>query len=129
MTTRMQRTTHTRNADLLAHDFEVTKHVSLAEFAAITTTKDQRVFVWGKMTPKQLAKLNAHWYESLFIALSFNLKRQVVKIHVLARQCQKLLYPEAGIKSRERKGMQARLRSPDGLPVYQSGQLLRAKGG
>jgi hypothetical protein len=38
----------------------------------------------GKVTVKQLTQLNAHWYEAVFIALSYNPKRKVLEVNINA---------------------------------------------
>ncbi len=79
--------------------------------------KDARMVVLPEIPMERLSKLNAHWYESLFIALSLNSKNQVVQVHILTRQAQNLAYPQAAVKGRKRHGMRPSFITPDGLPA------------
>jgi hypothetical protein len=85
MTKRMPTRSHTRDAGLPAHDLTISFRVPHRQGRAGFRAKDPRVVVLGKVPVKDLAQLNAHWYESMFIALSLDAKNQVVEVHVLAR--------------------------------------------
>src|SRR5439155_9655902 len=104
MTKRVKAGSHSNNTKPFAYDLKITKKISLSDLSAMLRTKDKTVAVGGEMTVKELAQLNAHWYESLLIALSFDKKRKRVEIHLFARKTQQLLNPHSGIKRRKRKG-------------------------
>jgi len=81
----------------------------------------------GKVPVQDLAQPNAHWYESLFVALSVNLKDKIVEVHILARQTQQLTYPHPSIQGHERDGVCPSFVTLDGLPVYKPVDLVRRK--
>jgi hypothetical protein len=97
----MPRTTNTRDAGLPAHDLTISFRIPHRHGAADFGAEHLRELVLGKVPIHDLAQLNAHWYESLFVALSVNQKNEVIQVHVLARQTQHLAYPQAGIQSDE----------------------------
>jgi len=115
------------NAGLLAHDLEITLRVPYRQRRSRAGAKHSRVFVVGEVPVQDLAKLNAHWYEPLFVALSVNAKDEVVKVHIFARQAQQLAYPHSGIQRHKGDGVRAKLVTPDGLPAYQAVNLRHAK--
>ena len=80
MTKRVKAGSHSNNPKPFAYDLKITKKISLSDLSAMLRTKDKTVAVGGEMTVKELAQLNAHWYESLLIALSFDKKRKRVEI-------------------------------------------------
>jgi hypothetical protein len=127
MTKRMPRCANTRDAGLPAHDLKISFRIPDGQGRSVTRAKDFRVLVLGKVPVQDLAQLNAHWYESLFVALSVNQKNEVVQVHVLARQAQQLAYPQAGIQSDEGDDVRPSLITPDGLPVYKPVDLLQVE--
>jgi hypothetical protein len=127
MTERVHGATYTANPELFAHELEITKDVRLQKISALLRAKDEVMLVAGKVPIQGLAKLNAHWYESLLITLSVDQKRQRLKVHILAREAQQLVNPKAGIKRGKDEGLEPRFITPDGLPVYEPMDLLRAK--
>ena len=92
MSQRMPRSPNARNSGLPAHDLKISLRVPNRGRSAVFGSKDKRVVVFGKVPVKRLAQLNAHWYESLFVALSVNAKNEVVQVHILARDAQQLVY-------------------------------------
>lgn len=127
MTKRMPRTTNTRDAGLPAHDLKISFRVPHRKGRSSSRAKDSRILMLGKMPVQDLAQFNAHWYESLFVALSVNQKNEVVQVHILARQAQQLAYPQAGVEGDKGNGVRPRFVTPDGLPVYKPADLVRAK--
>jgi hypothetical protein len=85
--------------------------------------------VFGKVPVQDLAQLNAHWYESLFIAFAVNQKDEVVEVHILAREAEQLAYPQPGVKRDQGDSMGTGFVTADGLPVYKPGNVLWAKRG
>ena len=126
MTTRMERTTHAGDGELPAHDFKITQDVPLVKLAAVARTKRAGVVMLRQVPIKQLAKLNAHWYEALFVALAYDPKEKTVQVHLLAREVKQFLKAEPGVQGGDDDGLQPRFLTPDGLPVYEPGDLLRA---
>jgi len=53
--------------------------------------KHKAVLMARQVPVQHLAQLNAHWYDSFFIALSFDQKREAVQVHILARQAKQLV--------------------------------------
>ena len=109
MAQRVKRAAYTSNAELAAYGLKITKDIPLGNLAALLGAKDQTVLVAGQVPVEDLAQLNAHWYESLFVSLSFDPKHEVVKIHVTARQAQQLVYSKAGIQRSQGKGMKSHI--------------------
>src|SRR5687767_14770409 len=85
---RMERATYTSDAELAAYSLKITKSVPFRKLTAFLRAKDKVMLMAGKVPVQDLAKLNAHWYDSLFVALSYDTKRQAVQIHILAREAQ-----------------------------------------
>lgn len=129
MTQGVKRAANVGDADTGAHLLKITQQVSLRQLRSLLRTKDQRVLMLGEVTVKQLAQLNAHWYEALFVALSYNPKRKVLEIDIHALEAQQLCYAEAGIERRKGKGMKPQIRTLDGFPVYKSADMRRREGG
>ena len=74
-----------------------------------------------------MAKLHAHRYESLFVALAVNSENQVVEVHILAREAKQLAYPKTTVEGGDGEDVVSGLVTPDGLPVYYALDLRRAK--
>ena len=127
MTKRMPTRSHPRDSGLPTHDLKISFRVPHRQRRAGFGAKDSRVVVLGKMPVKDLAQLNAHWYESLFVALSVNAKDEVVQVHILARQAQQLAYAQAGVQGDKGNRVRPRFVTLDGLPVYKPADLLHAK--
>jgi hypothetical protein len=125
----MKTTSDSSHPEPFAYDSEVTQYIPLGELEAILGTEDETLFVGGQVPIEDLAKLNAHWYESMFVALSFDKKRKIVKLHVVARQAQQLVNPKTGVGRGKAKGFKPRFVTPDGLPVYYPKDLFRAVDG
>jgi hypothetical protein len=123
----MPRSSHPNNAGLPAHDLKISSRVPHRQGRTTPRGKQSRVFLLGEVTVQNLAKLNAHWYESLFVALAVNQENEVVEVHILARQAQQLAYPHAGIKRDQGDSVRTGLITPDGLPVYKPVNMLRVK--
>jgi hypothetical protein len=83
--------------------------------------------VLGQITKQQLAELNAHWSESVLVSLSVDPKHQVVEVHIRAAQVEKLLNPHPAIKVGKGRNSRPHFTTPDGLPVYYSGDRLTGK--
>jgi hypothetical protein len=94
----MKTAAYTTNASTPAYDFEITTYIPLRKLAALLSAKDEPVLMAGEVSIEDLAKLNAHWYESLFITFSIDKKSQGLKVHILAREAQQLVYPHSRIK-------------------------------
>ncbi len=129
MTKRMKRTANAGKPNLAAHDVEITAGIPLAKLRALARAKQPVQLVLGKVPIQQLAELNAHWYESELIALSFYPKRQSIQIYVRAKEAEQLMYPQSGIKRNHRGKVNARVVTPDEFPVYYPLDLLRAESG
>jgi len=127
MTTCVHRTPDISNPKVDAEFLEITKEVPFGEFTAIKGAKDQRELVFEKVSIQDLAKLNAHWYESMLISLSFDRKRAVVKIHIRAKKADQLLSTKASVNRGKRKGIKSPVRTLDGLPVYYPTDMVRAE--
>jgi|SRR5579875_1327265 len=127
MAKRMKRTTNFSNTETDAQLLEITEEVALGKLCTLQRGKNPRELVLGQVPVKHLAKLNAHWYEAMLIALSFDPKREVFKIHITAKQADKLLYPKSRVNRRKDKGVKATFTTPDGLPVYYPLDLLRSE--
>jgi hypothetical protein len=89
--------------------------------------RQARVVVLGEVPVKDLAQINAHWYESLFVALSVDPDNHVVEVHVMARQAQNLLNPHPSVKGGNCKRGDARFVTPDGLEVNYPPDVVRRK--
>ncbi len=127
MSERMEGTTRSSNTQPLTDGFQVTVKVSLQQLIALAGAEDQGELVLGQMSEHDLAKLNAHWYESLLVSLAFDREAQAFKINIRASQTEQLLYPHTGIDGGENESIKPSLRTPDGLPVYKPRDLLRAE--
>lgn len=127
MSQSMPRSPNAGDASLLAHDLKISLRVPNRQRRAAPSAKQPRVLVIGKVPIQRLAQLNAHWYESLFVALSVNAENEVVEVHILARQAKQLAYPHAGVECDEGDEVRPSLVTPDGLPVYKPADLLRVK--
>ena len=127
MSQRMPRTTHASDAGLPAQDLEISFRVPYTQRGSRYGAKHPRLLMVGHIPKQDLAQLNAHWYESLFVALAVNKKNEVVKVHIFARQAQQLAYPHTGVQRHKGNGVRADLITADGLPVYKFGDLLPAK--
>ena len=127
MPKRMPRTTTPLNARLPAHDLKISFRVPHRHGRSRPRGKDARMVVLPEIPVQALSQLNAHWYESLFVALSLNAKHEVVEVHILARQAEHLAYPESAVKGDEPHSMRAGLITADGLPVHKRLDVLRAK--
>src|SRR5262245_29320909 len=123
----MKRSPDSSNVELPAHDLKITLRVPHRHHRARLRRKDARMLVLGKVPIQRLAELNAHWYEALFVALSLNLEHHVVEVHILARKSQDLIQPKAGIKRNHAGNPDPRFVTPDGLPVRDTFDLLRAE--
>ena len=77
---------------------------------------------------QDLAKLNAHWYDSLFVALPLDQKSQAVEVHIFARKAQQLVYPKAAIERSQRQSVNTGLIASERLAVYETSDMLRAEG-
>ena len=128
MTKCMKRRPNAGNAELPRHDLKITQDIPLGEFQAFTRAENKGVVVLRQVPIQQLAKLNAHWYEALFVALAYDPKKKAVQAHLLAREAKQLLKAQAGIERGEDEGLEPSFRTPDGLPVYEPKDLLRAEG-
>ena len=100
MSQRMKRTPHVHNPKRHAQLLKITEQVSLAQLSALQRAKNQRVVVLGEVSVNDLAKLNAHWYESVLVALSVDPQRKVLKVHIIAKQAHQLVHPQAGVQRR-----------------------------
>ena len=127
MSQRMPRSSHANNAGLPAHDLKISLRVPHRQRRAVARGKQPRVLLLGEVPVQNLAQLNAHWYESLFVALAMDEKNHVVEVHILARQAQQLAYPKAGIKRNHGDSVRTNLITPDGLPVFKPVDMLRVK--
>ena len=127
MTKSVKTTAHAGNSELPAPDLEITMKTPLSRLRAAARAKDPRELVFGKLPIKNLAALNAHWYESLFVSLAVDPKSQVVKVHIRAQQVQKLLYAKPGVQRRKGKRLHPQLVTPDGLSVDYAPALFRRK--
>ena len=81
----------------------------------------------SEVSKQLLAQLNAHRYEAMFVALSFNPKRKVVEIDIHAMKAEQLVHSQAGVKRGKGRNAHSGLITPDGLPVYKLGHVLRGK--
>ena len=127
MTTRMKRTPHAGNAEGSAQFLKISKKISLRKLRALESAEEKRMVVLGEIPVKDLAQLNAHWYESVLVALSFDPKREILEVNIIAKQTEQLLHSEPSIERGKDDGVEPRIRTPDGLPVYKPLDLLRRK--
>jgi hypothetical protein len=127
MSQRMPRSSHSHNAGLPAHDLKISSRVPHRQGRTAPRGKQSRVLVLSEVPVQSLAQLNAHWYESLFVALAVNQKNEVVEVHILARQAQQLAYPHAGVQRDHGDSVSTGLITADGLPVYKPVDMLRVK--
>ena len=123
----MKRTTNISDSQPDAQLLEITEQVSLAQLSALQRAKNKRLVVLGEVPVKDLAKLNAHWYESVSIALSVDPQSKVLKVHVVAKQADQFVYPKAGVQRRQGKRVKPCFTTLDGLPVYYPADLVRAE--
>jgi hypothetical protein len=117
MSQRVPRSPDPNNACLPAHDVKVSFRIVNAKRRSSGSRKKQRVLVLGQVPVQDLAEFNAHWYESLFVALAMNTQNEVVQVHILARKAQQLAYPKSRVQGNQRNGMSPSLITPDGLPL------------
>ncbi len=80
----MKATSDPSDAEPFAYDFKITQDIPLGELTALLGTEDQTLFMGRQVPVQDLAKLNADWYDPMLIALSFDKKRKVVKVNILA---------------------------------------------
>jgi hypothetical protein len=116
----MKTTPNAGNADTFAKKFEITAQIPLSRLRAVARGKQKSVLVLAQVPIQKLAQLNAHWYESMLVSLTFDPKDKVFKVHVSASQAQQLTYAKAGVQRGKRRGLRPLFVTPDGLPVNDS---------
>jgi hypothetical protein len=127
MSTRMKRAPDAGDSQQSSQFLKVTKQIPLAQLLALKGAENEAIFVAGEMSVESLARLNAHWYESFFVALSLDPQAEVVKIHIIAKKAEQFVQPQPGIESREDNGPQAHSRTLDGFVIHQPLDVLKAK--
>ena len=125
----MEGTANTYDAQFFTADLEITQEISLGELIAVASAKDDGMFLQGQVPVEQLAELNAHWYKSVLIALSFDPKHQVFKVHILARKTEQLVHSQTGVQGGKGRNAHSGLVTSDGLPVYEFAYVIRGKRG
>ena len=62
--------------------------IALGRLSAATRAKDPVELMLGEVSKQQRAKLNAHWYEAVFISFTVDPENQFFQIHINAPQVQ-----------------------------------------
>lgn len=57
----------------------------------------------GKISIQRLPQLNAHWHQSVLVALADDPKEKIIQIDISAAKAEQLIYPKASIKGRQRR--------------------------
>jgi hypothetical protein len=120
----MERNSNAGNAEPGAQQLKITRKIPLGRARAACRGKHPV----GQVTKKQLAQLDSHWYETMYISLAVDPEKQVVEVHIRAPQAQQLLHPHTCIKGCQCGQPGARFVTPDGLPVYYPVDLFRGEG-